>query len=160
MGATLTIADSQLRLGQINRRVPDVWTMPDQGRNLGVLVLYTERTATLKALRYAATLPHANRAPVRLLVPQVVPYPLPLQQPAVQPSILARQFGALAEEAEVEATVEILLCRDSWTAVHKALAVPHLVVIGNRRHWWPTAESRLAKRLRAEGHYVILTESN
>lgn len=139
--------------------VPDHWDRPDEGRNLQALVLFTDVPGTLDALRYAASLPHAERAPIRLLVPQVVPYPLPLHQPAIQSSLLTRRFRTIAEQAKVETTVDIFLCRDPWEAIHQALATPYLVVIGNRRRWWPTREERIAKRLRAEGHFVLLTQS-
>lgn len=139
--------------------IPENLTLPHDGLNLHVLVLYTRPQSTLVALRYAAKLPHAEHLPVRLLIPQVVAYPLPLHQPPVDPDILAERYRTLAEQAGVDATVDIWYCRDPWDAVHQALATPHLVVIGGRRRWWPTQEERLAKRLRAQGHQVIYTES-
>ena len=159
MGATLANWTDQIRLNRTECGGPDYWALPDKGRNLHVLVLFTDVPSTLEALRYAASLPHAERAPIRLLVPQVVPYPLPLHEPAVQTSVMARRFRTIAEQAKVETTVDIMLCRDPWQAIHHALATPHLVVIGSRRRWWPTREKGIAKRLRAEGHYVVLTES-
>jgi len=92
---------------------------------------------------------------VRLLVTQVVGYPLPLHESQVDPSLLTSRYRSLAAEAGVEVTVDILLCRDRWEALQQVLAAPQFVVIGGRRRWWwPTCEERIAKRLRAQGHYV------
>lgn len=160
MGATLTSSTGQIRLSHTDSGVPDNWATPDQGRNLRVMVLFTDMPNTIRALRYAASLPHAARVPLRLLVPQVVGYPLPLHEPPVSPSLLAERFHDMAEQAGIPAIVDIWLCRDRWEAINRALATPHLVVIGARRRWWPTGERRIAKKLRAQGHYVVLAESN
>ncbi len=159
MGATHATWTDQTSLDRTAPGAPDHWAVSGNGRTLKVLVVFTNPPCTLEALRYAARLSHAERVSIRLLVPQVVPYPLPLQEPAVRTSILARRLLTIVVQAEVEANVEILLCRDAWDAIHQALATPHLVVIGGPRRWWPTREKRIAKRLRAEGHYVLLTES-
>jgi hypothetical protein len=33
-----------------------------------------------------------------------------------------------------------------------------IVVIGARQSWWPTAEQRMAAKLRKAGHFVIFAE--
>ncbi|HEY3443659.1 MAG TPA: universal stress protein [Paludibaculum sp.] len=140
-------------------RIPDNWSQPDEGRDLHVVVVYTGAEGTRAALRYAAGLPHAERTPVRLLVPQVVGYPLPLHQSQVDLSLLSSRYRSLAAEAGVEVEVEILLCRDRWEAIQQTLATPQFVVIGGRRRWWwPTREERIANRLRAQGHYVAYSD--
>ncbi len=157
-----TMFATRMDLGHRNcaaGRAPDTWDLPDKGRNLQVLVLFTDVPSTLEALRYASDLPHAERAPIHLLVPRVVPYPLPLHEPDVQTALLAKRFRLIAAEAKVETQVDILLCRDSWEAIQRTLATPRIVVIGGHRRWWPTREQRIAKRLRAEGHYVVFAES-
>ena len=159
MGTMFATRMEQSQQNQAACGAPDTWDRPDKGRNLQVLVLFTDVRSTLEALRYASNLPHAERAPIHLLVPQVVPYPLALHEPDVQTSLLAKRFRMIASEVKVETEVDILLCRDPWDAIQHALATPKLVVIGGHRRWWPTREERMAKRLRAEGHYVVLTES-
>jgi len=159
LGTTLTSPTGQTSPKQIDRGVPDNRVTPKHGRNCHTVVLFTDVRSTLDALRCAAILPRAESAPIRLLVPQVVAYPLPLHEPAVQTSHLAQRLRTVAEQVQADTKVEILLCRDPWEAIHQALATPHLVVLGSRRRWWPTREERIAKRLRAEGHYVVLTES-
>jgi alkylated DNA repair dioxygenase AlkB len=66
---------------------------------------------------------------------------------------------ALAAESPVETTVRICLCRDRWEALEVLLEPRSLVVLGGRKRWWPTRESRLAQKLRRAGHEVILTET-
>jgi hypothetical protein len=128
-------------------------------RHLDVVVLFTTIPGTLEALRSAADLAHGLRARIRLLVPHVVAYPLPLDQPAVQLSVLVRRFIAISQHAEAETTIDIRLCRDPWDAIREALSAPSIVVLGGRRRWWPTREDSMARRLRSEGHHVVLTES-
>jgi hypothetical protein len=69
-----------------------------------------------------------------------------------------RRFRVIAEESPVETTVQIYLCRDRVDTLKAALSTRSLVVIGGRRRWWPTAEKRLARSLRSEGHEVIFTD--
>lgn len=141
-------------------RTGENWSQPDEGRDLQVVVVYTGEEGTREALCYAARLPHAERMPVRLLVPQVVGYPLPLHESQVDPSFLTSRYRNLAAVAGVEVTVDILLCRDRGDAVEQLLATPHFVVIGGRRRWWQTREERMAQRLRAQGHYVAYGDLN
>ena len=56
------------------------------------------------------------------MVPQVVPYPLPLESPPVLIDWNERRFRVIADESPVETTVRIYLCRDrleTLTAVLK-----------------------------------------
>lgn len=128
----------------------------EQEQHLEVFVLFTDVAGTLGALRSAAKLAHGLRSKIRLLVPHVVAFPLPLNEPQVRLSHLARRFRAISEQAEVETTVDIRLCRDPWDAIKQALHAPSIVMIGGRRRrWWPTREETIAKRLRADGHIVV-----
>jgi len=159
MSAVSASWTEQQSLRNTKTGVPSDSALPDTDQNLQILVLFTDVPNTLAALRYAANLPYAEHSPIRLLVPQVVPYPLPLHKPPVSPVVLARWFRTLARNAKVETTIDILFCRDPWDAIQQTLATPHLVVIGGRRRWWLTREERIANRLRSEGHRVVLTET-
>ena len=53
----------------------------------------------------------------------------------------------------------IYLCRDRVETLTAVLSPHSLVVIGGRKRWWPTAEKRLARKLRRAGHEVIFTET-
>src|ERR1019366_5496440 len=62
-----------------------VWS-PSQERDnkLNIAVLFTSVESTLAALKEAATLANQLSARIRLIVPQIVPYPLSLETPPVQ----------------------------------------------------------------------------
>lgn len=123
---------------------------------LNVTVIFTSINATLSALRRAAILASRLHARITLMVPQVVPYPLPLTQAPVAREFTERRFRVLAEETPIETSVRIYLCRDRGRALAAALTPRSLVVIGGRRAWWPTEEKRLSRRLRRAGHEVVL----
>ena len=124
-----------------------------------IAVIFTSIESTLSALRKAGALANRLRACITLIVPQVVPYPLPLASPSVPPEFTQRHFRVIAEESPVETTVRIYLCRDPVETLHKVLKPHSLVVIGGCRSWWPTRENRLARQLRRSGHEVVFAEA-
>jgi hypothetical protein len=126
---------------------------------LNIDVVFTSVDATLAALRKAAELASRLAARITLVVPQVVPYPLPLESPPVLLDWSERRFRVIAEESPVETTVEIYLCRDRLQTLSTVLKPRSVVVLGGRRRWWPTADKRLARKLRAAGHEVIFAET-
>ena len=135
------------------------------GGQVEVVVVHTAIPATLLALKTAATLAKGLSARVRLLVPQVVPYALPLETPPVPISFTERRFRTVAEKVAVETTVEIVLCRDIAPALETLLRPRSLIVVGARSpSWWsrawPSAETRLARSLRRLGHQVVFANSN
>jgi hypothetical protein len=128
---------------------------PQQSSELRVTVVSTTIPATLNALRRAGELAHELGARLRVLVPQVVPYPLPLDRPPVDPDFKARHFRTLCPEGAVETTIDVRLCRDAYEAVAQSLTPESLVVIGGEKRWWFTAEHRLARKLTLAGHHVL-----
>jgi hypothetical protein len=120
-----------------------------------VVVLHTTVPETLQALRTAARLAVDLSARIRLLVIEVVPYPLPLDHPAVPLPFTKRHFRTLAEKASIETSVDIHLVRDRERALASVLEPHSVVVMGAPRSWWPTASGRLAKHLEREGHQVV-----
>jgi hypothetical protein len=120
-----------------------------------IVVLHTTITETLQALKAAAHLAHGLSARIRLLVLEVVPYPLPLDHPSVTLPFTHRRFRTLAENTSVETTVDIHLVRDRERTLSSILEPHSVVVMGAHRAWWPTANRRLAKRLERSGHQVV-----
>jgi len=131
----------------------------EQETRLGVVVVFTSVESTIQALRKAGTLAGSLHARITLVVPQVVPYPLPLTSPPVLLDFSERRFRAIAAESPVETTVRLYLCRDQMETLSAVLAPHSLIVVGGRARWWPTWEKRMARRLRRAGHEVILTET-
>jgi len=126
---------------------------------LNVAVVFTSVEPTLTALRKAGALANRLSGRITLLVPQVVPYPLPLTSPPVLLDWNEKRFRVIASESPVETTVQIYLCRDRLGTLTTELSPRSLVVVGGRKRWWPTAEKRLARKLRHAGHEVIFTET-
>lgn len=122
---------------------------------LDVSVVFTSVDATLAALRKGGELASRLHARILLLVPQIVPYPLPLTSPPILLDFNERRFRLIAEESPVETSVRLYLCRDRRDMLRGALPPHSIVVLAGPKRWWPTAESRLARALRREGHEVI-----
>jgi hypothetical protein len=126
---------------------------------LNVAVIFTSVQSTLAALKKAGALANRLSGRITLVVPQVVPYPLPLTSPPVLLDWNEKRFRVIAGESSVETTVQIYLCRDRLETLTAVLSPRSLVVVGGPKRWWPTAEKRLARTLRRAGHEVILTET-
>jgi hypothetical protein len=126
---------------------------------LNIAVIFTSIESTLSALRRAGSLASRLHACITLIVPQVVPYPLPIGSPAVPPDFTERRFRVIAGESPVRTAVQVYLCRDRAETLRAVLKPHSLVVIGGRRTWWPTWEKRLARQLRRSGHEVVFAEA-
>jgi hypothetical protein len=122
---------------------------------LNISVVFTSVSGTLAALRSAGNLANRLGARITLIVPQIVPYPGPLESPPVLLDFSERRFREIAMESPVDVTVHFYLCRERRDALATALQPRSLVVIGGRRRWWPTAEERLARELGRAGHEVV-----
>jgi hypothetical protein len=121
--------------------------------------VFTSAEATVAALRKAADLADRLAARITLVVAQPVPYPLPLDSPPVPVDWTERRFRAIAGKSPVETRVELYLCRDRVQTIAEVLQPKSLVVVGARKRWWPTWESKLARTLRRCGHQVIFAEA-
>ena len=126
---------------------------------LNVAVVFTSVKATLAALRKAGALANRLSGRITLVVPQVVPYPLPLTSPPVLLDWNEKRFRIVASESPVETAILIYLCRDRLETLITVLSPHSLVVIGGPKRWWPTVEKGLARTLHHAGHEVIFTET-
>ena len=152
--------------GHAVKNVPDkaVTLKPDTGFALGPLdvnVIFTDQASTAAALAFARSLARDLGARIHLRFAVTVPFQLPLERPAVSVSFLQEQLRKVLSDLErdgFEPRAHLYLCRDRVRALPQALKPNSLVVIGGRKRWWPTAESRIARALRAEGHRVICVD--
>ena len=127
-------------------------------KGLEVLVIFTDAPGTLAALQMADELAQELEAHIRLLAPYEVPYALPLTEPAVPVEFLESQIRNLAQKTRLEVSANIYLCRDRKRTL-KLLLRPHsLIVVGGKKHWWPTSAQKLAQALQKDGHHVIFAE--
>ena len=95
-------------------------------------------------------------ARIRIIVPQVVPFPLPLSDPPIKPEFTGNRIRAMLSQYPVD--VEVCLCREKLTAPISVLKPHSLILIGGRTRFWPTEEYRLARGLRQRGHEVVFVE--
>lgn len=121
-------------------------------------MIFTSVGATTAALKKAGRLAENLGATITLVVPQVVPYPLPLTSPPVLLDFQERRFRQIAADSRVEIRVQLYLCRDELETLKTVLRPHSLVVLGGRRRWWPTREQKLARRLQSD-HEVVFTET-
>jgi len=131
-----------------------------EGASLQLYVVFTNLAATRRALQIANSLAYDLGARLTLLVAQVVPYPLPLECPAVCIGFTEQILSELASQVEADITVNLYLCRDRNEAIREALRPGSIVVIGSRKRWWPNKERILARLLRRDGHNVVVIEAN
>ena len=136
------------------------WETPEgvgPGR-LEVNVIFTDPQATVAALKTAGSLARDLGACIRVRAALAVPYALPLNKPPVSAGFIEEFLSDLVCRLELDAfepSVHLYLCRDQVETLLHVLSPNSLVVIGGRKHWWPTAERRAAKALRSKGHRVV-----
>jgi hypothetical protein len=128
-------------------------------QQLNIAVVFTSVESTLAALKEAGNLANSLGARIKLVVPQVVPYPLPLETPPVLVEFNENRFRVLASESPVETNVHIYLCRDRFETLTSVLKPGCIVVVGGRKRWWPTKDEILARQLRRAGYEVLFKET-
>ena len=149
-------------LGDLKAGLGAFFYGPTLDPGLQVTVVYTTPEGTLDALKAAGTLAKDLGARVGLVVTEVVPFRLPLDQPRVSVEFLKQRQDALVSEAHIEGEevrVQICLCRDRKQTLRQVLPPRSLVVIGGRRNWWARRDLRLETFLSRLGHHVIFVET-
>jgi hypothetical protein len=126
---------------------------------LEVAVVFTSPAATLTAVRKASVLARPLNARITLLVPQIVPYPDPLESPPILLDFSEHCLREIAAQSPVQTEVHIYLCRDAAATLQSVIAPHSLVVIGGRKRWWPTRAQKLARNLLRSDHEVIFIET-
>ena len=116
-----------------------------------VYVIFTDEAGTKAALAAAAGLARGLDLSLELLAPQVVPYPLPLDEPPVSLDFVERVMARLLNRLEADVFVRILLCRDSHETLRNAVGPEALVIIG-------PGKPRLTRLLKSDGRRVIVVQ--
>ena len=138
---------------------PERTTAQKTDKQLNIAVVFTSVESTLAALKEAGNLANSLSARIRLVVPQVVPYPRPLGTPPVLVEFNENRFRGMASESPVETSVQIYLCRDRAETLTSVLKPGSIVVVGGRKRWWPTKDEVLARQLRRAGYEVLFKET-
>ena len=134
------------------RRIPE--TLGDS--ELRVNVLFTDDEGTRTALKQAVDLASGLDAATRIIVPYIVPFPLPLNDPPVPLNFTCERIQCLAGSVGADPYVDLYLCRDRVDLLQKILPPESIIVIGARKRWFPTRAERIARRLRKQGCDVLL----
>lgn len=123
---------------------------------LRVFVPHTSRELTKVCLSALLALTSNLGARVTLLAVQIVPFPLPLDRPAVAPQFVERELVELAREIEAPVDVQVMLARDLEIGMRLGLTASSLVVVAAKKRRWPNAEVKLARSLARAGHSVAV----
>jgi len=123
---------------------------------LRVFVPHTSAELTRAALAAVAAFTRSLRARVTVAAVQIVPFPLQLDQPHIPPAFLEHKLTELAQEADAQVDVQVVIARDRDAGLETVIAPGALVVVATKKRWWPTAEKRLARALARSGHSVAL----
>ncbi|MES1254101.1 MAG: hypothetical protein ABUS56_00720 [Acidobacteriota bacterium] len=128
-----------------------------RGPQLAVYVVSTTFRWTTAALDAAARYARRLGARIVLLVPQVVPYADPLDRPSDSTSSVVEHLRQLVVRLQIDATIQVCLCRTPRIALDELLPADAIVLVGGRRRrWWHTREQQLAVALACKGRHVLL----
>jgi hypothetical protein len=132
------------------------WLPVESAERLRINIVYTDVDTTRAALERAVDFLIDLDAETRIIVPHVVPFPLPLEEPAVPLEFQCQQLRCLAGSVGADPYVDLYLCRDRMDLLRKVLPAGSIVVIGTRKRWFPTKADRMARVLRKNGCDVLL----
>jgi putative OmpL-like beta-barrel porin-2 len=110
---------------------------------------------TRSALTTAVALARGAGARLRVLVPQVVPYPLDAGHPVESTDFVVRRYRDLVDELGGEAAITVCVCRRPDDVSQLLPDGATVVVGGAAARWLPNEEQRLMRRMQRLGHHVI-----
>ena len=113
---------------------------------------------TTAVLKIAAAMCEGLNWSVRLLDVQVVPARCGMDSPPIDRNFSETRLRSLADAIQAPVSGILVYSRDWEAGLFHALTPESLVVLAVRKRIWKTVEERLAERLRAQGHQVILVE--
>jgi len=128
-------------------------------QRLRINVLFTTPSETRIALKRAAALSAGLDAEILLIVPQIVPFPLELDNPPVALDFVSHQLLSIVESVDADLDGYVYLCRDRLQTFLYVLRANSITVLGIRRRWLFSRTERLARVMRRHGHQVILATS-
>ncbi len=121
-----------------------------------IYVLATGLSSTCAALTAAVRLARREAAPLVVLVPHVVPYASPVEDLAGAGVFAATCYHDFVRDLGAEARIHLCLCRRIDDTLGLLPSGSTVVIGDTARAWLPSADRRLARRLRQAGHTVVL----
>jgi hypothetical protein len=105
--------------------------------------LFTQTRQRRLPLYLAAEVADHLGATIRILVPQIVPYPCLLEFLPVDPVFRIKDLITTAVGGSVDTYIDVRLCRDAYQGITQSLSPESIILIGGRKRWWLTREQRL-----------------
>lgn len=124
---------------------------------LEVIVLVTDESATVSALKKAFSLTEGLQARVCIVAVQIVPFPLPLDEPPVRMGRALRSLLPYLSDCGAEQVIQICYSRERIPALRQILPPHSLIVMGHSSSFlanWRANKWR--KWLKTTGHDVIV----
>jgi len=121
-----------------------------------VAVPYTYPEETRAALTHAVRLAEGLNARIDLVAVQPVPYAATFGCPASTHAFLVAQLVELSNACPLPVTAQVVVARSREEGLRYGLRPGSTVLVGARKHWWRTAEERLARQLARAGHKVAV----
>jgi len=124
-------------------------------------VIFTTREETAAAVAASESLARGLADCIRLRAGIVVPLQLPLDQPLISVDFFQKVLQEVAGPARpdgLERSIDLYVCRDWVDTLLEVLKPNSVAVMGLRKRWYPTAESRLARALGKKGIRVLLVD--
>ena len=119
-------------------------------------VIATQFKGTRAALEAAIPLARGSRARLMVLVPQIVPYALSLDDPGGPAPLAAERYRHLLHQLHGEAEVRLCRCRHVDHVIQQMLPSQAMVVVGGPAGTWrASGEEQLARRLTHLGYRVV-----
>lgn len=143
--------------GKVPGVYPGEWNWGAKSQPLSINVVYTSPETTTTALRAVESLARDLEATIHIRALIAVPRQLALDLAFTPVQFLKRLLTDLVERIGsilCEYVLHIYVCRSRIETLLSVLRPSSLLVIGGRRRFWPTAESRLAKAAISAGHSV------
>jgi hypothetical protein len=122
-----------------------------------ITVLFTTHASTARALDAAIRLAKGFDTSIEIIVPEIVPFALELDHPAIDTRTLLSQVCELTNGVPVETAVHLCLGREVEQILSTVLKPDSIVVIGEREPLWLGKYHRISEYLRARGHHVVFT---
>ena len=121
-----------------------------------VNVVYTTAQNTRVALEAATVFSGDLKIDIRVLFLQIVPYPLPIDEPTITTSaIVNRILLELRSDCQPGFMLQYCFCRDYDEALVRILKPHSVVVMGKPAGAFALRERRIARTLRRLGHQVL-----
>jgi hypothetical protein len=123
---------------------------------IDLVVPFTGIETTRAVLARAQSLTAGLNARISLVAVHALPYPTTFTCPTATHTFLVDQLMELAGECPFPVASHVVLARSREEGFRHVLKAEATVLLGAHRHFWRTAEERLARMLVSDGHKVVL----